>query len=370
MSGRSRRRWPNCRFLRDHHSGETIAIDVVLDFLAGVMDAVGMTKATILSAYRTRETNAMLAKTTFGVADNSQHIYGRALDIRLDSRNEEATQAARSMLRGGVGWYPRSGFSTSTAGRYATGRSTAAGSTGSCWSSAGSSRADIWRSRQRDSCSCRAPAISLRAAADVVAAGARQGRIRRRAALNRPGSRDNLPRLPNSLASQNSRPTGGATMPRGGKMRGKIIAAVLAGLWLAFSGPAGAAEPVATTDGQASGIRLAVQDLKVANGVATLRFTVTNESDKQLHYNTMVDPSGGEAGTVDGIYLVDAANKKKYLVVKDADKHCLCSRNLEHFPSKTSANLWAKFPAPPDSVQKVGVVVPHFIPMDDVPIAR
>ena len=30
----------------------------------------------------------------------------------------------------------------------------------------------------------------------------------------------------------------------------------------------------------------------------------------------------------------------------------------------------AKFPAPPDSVQKIGVVVPHFIPMDDVPISR
>ena len=98
-------------FLRDHHSGETIAMDVgVLDFLASVMDAVGAIKATVLSAYRTRETNAMLARTTFGVADNSQHIYGRALDIRVDSRNEEAMQAARAMARGGVGWYPRSGF--------------------------------------------------------------------------------------------------------------------------------------------------------------------------------------------------------------------------------------------------------------------
>ena len=153
-------------------------------------------------------------------------------------------------------------------------------------------------------------------------------------------------------------------------MRGQIIGAVLAGLWLAFSGLAGAAEPVATTDGEASGIRLEVQDLKVANGVATLRFTVVNEADKQLHYSTMVDPSGGEAGTVDGIYLIDAANKKKYLVVKDADKHGLCSRNLEHFLAKSSTNLWAKFPAPPDSVQKVGVAVPHFIPMDDVPISR
>jgi uncharacterized protein YcbK (DUF882 family) len=98
-------------FLRDHHSGETIAMDIgVLDFLVSVMDAVGATKATILSAYRTRETNVMLAKTTFGVADNSQHIFGRALDVRLDGRNEEAMQAARTMLRGGVGWYPRSGF--------------------------------------------------------------------------------------------------------------------------------------------------------------------------------------------------------------------------------------------------------------------
>jgi len=97
--------------LRDHHSGEKIPIDVgVLDFLASVMDAVGATRATILSAYRTRETNAKLARTHFGVADNSQHIYGRALDIQLDARNERAVQAARAMQRGGVGWYPRSHF--------------------------------------------------------------------------------------------------------------------------------------------------------------------------------------------------------------------------------------------------------------------
>jgi uncharacterized protein YcbK (DUF882 family) len=98
-------------FLRDHHSGQRIAIDVgVIDFLAAVMEAVDATRATILSAYRTPETNAMLARTTFGVADNSQHLYGRALDIRLEARLEDAMQAARAMQRGGVGWYPHSGF--------------------------------------------------------------------------------------------------------------------------------------------------------------------------------------------------------------------------------------------------------------------
>jgi uncharacterized protein YcbK (DUF882 family) len=97
--------------LRDHHSGQRIAIDVgVLDFLAAVMEGVGAGRATVLSAYRTVATNRMLARTTFGVADNSQHLYGRALDIRLETRLADAMETARKMQRGGVGWYPRSGF--------------------------------------------------------------------------------------------------------------------------------------------------------------------------------------------------------------------------------------------------------------------
>jgi uncharacterized protein YcbK (DUF882 family) len=98
-------------FLRDFHSGETIDYDVgVIDFLASVMDAVGASEATVLSAYRTRATNAMLARTTFGVADNSQHIYGRAIDIYLPARLDVAMETARAMQSGGVGWYPDSHF--------------------------------------------------------------------------------------------------------------------------------------------------------------------------------------------------------------------------------------------------------------------
>ena len=100
-----------CVFLRDHHSGQQTQMDVgVIDFLADVLDAVGETRATILSAYRTAETNAMLARTTFGVAEHSQHILGRALDLRVDTKIAAAMSAARAMQRGGVGWYPYSGF--------------------------------------------------------------------------------------------------------------------------------------------------------------------------------------------------------------------------------------------------------------------
>src|SRR4051812_17694685 len=98
-------------FLRDFRRNATIPIDVaVLDFLTGVLDAVGATKATVLSAYRTPETNAMLARTMLGVAERSQHLYGKALDIYLPVRLEDAMQAARRMQRGGVGWDPNSRF--------------------------------------------------------------------------------------------------------------------------------------------------------------------------------------------------------------------------------------------------------------------
>jgi uncharacterized protein YcbK (DUF882 family) len=98
-------------FLRDFRSGEKIAIDVgVIDFLMGVMQAVGLSQATILSAYRTPETNALLARTHFGVAENSQHLYGRALDVHFGDKLADAMKAARAMQRGGVGWYPHSGF--------------------------------------------------------------------------------------------------------------------------------------------------------------------------------------------------------------------------------------------------------------------
>ena len=100
-----------CVFLRDQHSGRMTGIDVgVIDFLANVMVATGQTSAVVLSAFRTQETNALLARTTFGVAENSQHLYGRALDVRFPGRLADAMVAARAMRRGGVGWYPHSGF--------------------------------------------------------------------------------------------------------------------------------------------------------------------------------------------------------------------------------------------------------------------
>lgn len=98
-------------FLRDRRTGGVTGIDVgVIDFVAAVMAATEQKSATVLSAYRSLQTNAVLEHTMFGVADNSQHLYGRALDVYFPAGLEDAVAAARGMKRGGVGWYPRSHF--------------------------------------------------------------------------------------------------------------------------------------------------------------------------------------------------------------------------------------------------------------------
>lgn len=98
-------------FLRDHREDVRGPMFVeTLDFLADVISESGVASATVLSAYRTPQTNAKLATKYFGVAEKSQHLAGRAIDITLDRRLEKTAGLARTMSRGGVGWYPQSHF--------------------------------------------------------------------------------------------------------------------------------------------------------------------------------------------------------------------------------------------------------------------
>ena len=78
----------------------------------------------VLCGYRSPETNALLRRTSEGVARNSLHMRAMAMDLRVPGRSLRAVQAAAlGLRRGGVGYYPRSLSSTSTPARSATGRS-------------------------------------------------------------------------------------------------------------------------------------------------------------------------------------------------------------------------------------------------------
>lgn len=148
----------------------------------------------------------------------------------------------------------------------------------------------------------------------------------------------------------------------------RTIFMAFAGIFLGASAVM-AAEPIASTDGETPGTAIKVQELKIVSGALMLKFVIENNSDKPISLYSLLNSSEGDS--VDGIYLLDVPGKKKYLVVRDSDGHCLCSRSIKReMAPNTSAAYWAKFPTLPDSVQKIGIIAPHFMPMDDVPIAR
>ena len=97
------------RFLRDHYSGEIGAIDPRLfDLLHQVQVLVGGTRPfEVISGYRCSTTNATLRETRGGgVAKNSLHMEGRAIDVRLPGVSlTDLRDAAVSLKLGGVGYY-------------------------------------------------------------------------------------------------------------------------------------------------------------------------------------------------------------------------------------------------------------------------
>ena len=67
----------------------------------------------IYSAYRSPETNALLRREGWGVACNSLHMQGMAIDIGLPGREaRDIANCALSLQRGGVGIYRRSTLCT------------------------------------------------------------------------------------------------------------------------------------------------------------------------------------------------------------------------------------------------------------------
>jgi uncharacterized protein YcbK (DUF882 family) len=99
--------------MRDHRTGEIKPVDPdLLDLLHRIVMKTNKSgPISIISGYRSPKTNAALRRTTRGVAKNSLHMKGRAIDIRIPGyRTEEIRQLAIGLHSGGVGYYPASDF--------------------------------------------------------------------------------------------------------------------------------------------------------------------------------------------------------------------------------------------------------------------
>lgn len=99
--------------MRDGRTDETHQIDHrLLDLMAKLRATLRSSEPLqIICGYRSPETNEMLRETTEGVAANSLHMVGEAVDLRVQGRALSAVRrAALSLKAGGVGYYPHSNF--------------------------------------------------------------------------------------------------------------------------------------------------------------------------------------------------------------------------------------------------------------------
>ena len=99
--------------LRDHRADETHVMDAqLLDLLFAMQRRLETRQPFhIISGYRSPATNALLRQYSSGVAKNSLHIQGKAIDIRLPGRGlATVRRVAVALRKGGVGYYPDSNF--------------------------------------------------------------------------------------------------------------------------------------------------------------------------------------------------------------------------------------------------------------------
>ena len=100
-------------FLRDHYSGDQARMDpALLDQICCLHRTLqGAGDIEVISGYRSAATNDRLRRRGGGVASRSQHVLGRALDLRMTGVPLTLLRdAALDMRAGGVGFYPESNF--------------------------------------------------------------------------------------------------------------------------------------------------------------------------------------------------------------------------------------------------------------------
>jgi uncharacterized protein YcbK (DUF882 family) len=101
------------QILRDHRANEVQPIDTtLLDLLFTLRNKLESREPFhVISGYRSARTNLALQAAGSGVAGNSLHCVGKAIDIRMPGRELWALHRAAVALKvGGVGYYPKSDF--------------------------------------------------------------------------------------------------------------------------------------------------------------------------------------------------------------------------------------------------------------------
>jgi hypothetical protein len=140
-----------------------------------------------------------------------------------------------------------------------------------------------------------------------------------------------------------------------------------------------------TSGGKNLPLRISLNRLTVSGELLQLTFSVTNTGAPEKGHKFQVAQffadgvsqtdsafSTADAFTVDGVYLLDPKNAKRYLVARNANRVCVCSGHLSDtfIGAGTTNTFSATFKAPPADVTTMTVVIPKTAPFENVPVQR
>lgn len=132
------------------------------------------------------------------------------------------------------------------------------------------------------------------------------------------------------------------------------------------------ATPLATSSDSSMGqLTVAVRRLRrLPSARVRLDWTITNGGADSVYYNdTDIDVRYGP-GHVSTAVLVDLPQQRRYKVLRSANStDCFCSSGSANVAPGATVPFYAEFPAPPEGVTAMTVIIPWFSPVFDVPLS-
>lgn len=147
--------------------------------------------------------------------------------------------------------------------------------------------------------------------------------------------------------------------------------------------PTAPTEPIARVPGDGELAELQIFDLRRVGDVVTVEFGIVTARDTpsfatshqfvaRQDQSTIdggnLEPGDRRANSVSGVTLIDIANNKRHLVLRDSQGTCLCTLLPRRIEPGTVTRVSAQFPAPPPGITAMSVDVPRFPVVDAVPL--
>jgi hypothetical protein len=136
-----------------------------------------------------------------------------------------------------------------------------------------------------------------------------------------------------------------------------------------------AAKAIQTQTGMTGDVEVDVTKANIQEGILTVTLTYRNNGKDEVKLKTFA---------IDDVYFISETEKKKYHVLKDSKNEWVgapIGRNWlgSHDGFRVNpvvvgpggkAIVWFKFPAPPENVDMVNLIVPDVMPFDKLPVSR